>query len=135
MSQGSSDTNIADRLGVSPVHINLLKRQMEKKFGANDEEQLLEETKDLGIGPNDVALYINAQMRTQLKTQKKQEEEEQSQRNNEKSAPFRWIFLLIVLVPFCTYILSGGSSMWYFTIPGILVLLALAWWLFSRRKK
>lgn len=58
--QGLSNIDIANRLGLSPIHVSLLVSQLEEKLGATNKAELLKMAKDLEMDLQNPDTYITA---------------------------------------------------------------------------
>jgi len=82
--QGLSNGEIAHRLGISTLHVSVLKDQLEKKFEVNDRDDLLKAVqKETETWPDTPDLYINALSKVHSEAMAKEEKQQQEQKGSQ----------------------------------------------------
>jgi ribosomal protein L40E len=78
----------------------------------------------------DATKYANTYLKARADSRRREQQRDQSGKQSQKQATrlnrFLNVALLLLLVPFCSYFLTGGEYMWYFTGAGAIVVLILA---------
>jgi DNA-binding CsgD family transcriptional regulator len=95
--EGISNMEIAERLGVSPIHTSLLKQDLVRKFRVSNENELVRTVKESGASLEYTTMNVKTFMQNQIEIQKKQATQAANDSARRLVLIFGWVLACVVV--------------------------------------